>query len=212
MPAKLIKLELGPWPMNGYIVADEGTGIGAIIDPGEDAEVILEAVKDLKIEKILLTHGHMDHVGALEEVKEALGVPVLVHPKDSDEFSLAYDTPLKDGDQIHIGDITLKVAHTPGHTEGQCCFIIDHRVIVGDTIFVGGPGKTWSPEGFTTTMETMQKVVFSWADETEFYPVMVLAERSGPKDPPLKPSWHEAGRKTFTATSSGLILNLSWTS
>jgi glyoxylase-like metal-dependent hydrolase (beta-lactamase superfamily II) len=170
MTAKLIKLTLGPWPMNGYIVADEGTKIGAIIDPGEDAEVILEAAKDLRIEKILLTHGHMDHVGALDEVKNALTVPVLIHQADAENFSLAYDTPLKDGDEIALGETTLKVVHTPGHTDGQCCFIIDHRVVVGDTIFVGGPGKTWSPEGFATTMKTMQNIVFKWPDETEFYP------------------------------------------
>jgi glyoxylase-like metal-dependent hydrolase (beta-lactamase superfamily II) len=62
------------------------------------------------------------------------------------------------------------VVHTPGHTDGQCCFIIDHRVVVGDTVFVGGPGKTWSSEGFATTMKTMKKIIFAWPDETEFFP------------------------------------------
>jgi len=170
MPAKLISLTLGPWPMSAYIVADEGTGIGAIIDPGADPEVILEAVKDFQIEKILLTHGHMDHVGALEEVKTALTIPVLLHPDDADKFSLSYDTPLYDGDEIALGNITLKVVHTPGHTPGQCCFVIDHRIVVGDTIFVGGPGKTWSPEEFATTMDTMQNIVFRWPDDVQFYP------------------------------------------
>lgn len=170
MPTQLIKLELGPWPMNSYIIVDQGTGVGAIIDPGEDAGVILEAVKDLNIERILLTHGHPDHVGALEEVKNALSLPVHIHPKDADTFAIPFDQPLEDGDKISLGDISLEVVHTPGHTAGQCCFIIDHRVIVGDTIFVGGPGKTWSPEDFSNTMETMEKVVFKWSDETEFFP------------------------------------------
>lgn len=170
MPTQLIKLELGPWPMNCYVIVDEKTGIGAIVDPGEDAEVILDAAKDHTIERILLTHGHPDHVGALEGVKKALGVPVHIHPKDADAFSIPFDNPLKDGDDISLGGTTLHVVHTPGHTMGQCCFFIDHRVIVGDTIFVGGPGKTWSPEDFSTTMVTMQKVVFKWGDETEFFP------------------------------------------
>jgi glyoxylase-like metal-dependent hydrolase (beta-lactamase superfamily II) len=156
--------------MNGYIVANEETSIGVIIDPGEDAQVILDAVSDLQIEKILLTHGHMDHVGALDDVKNALNAPVHIHPADATTFSLSYDAPLSDGETITFDDTTLQVVHTPGHTDGQCCFIIDHRVIVGDTIFVGGPGKTWSAEGFTTTMKTMENVVFNWADETEFYP------------------------------------------
>ena len=170
MPTKLIKLELGPWPMNGYIVTDEETGIGAIIDPGEDAEVILEAVKALQIESILLTHGHMDHVGALDEVKSALNVPVHIHPADGESFSISSDLPLTDGEAITLGDTTLQVVHTPGHTDGQCCFIVDHRVVVGDTVFVGGPGKTWSTEGFAATMKTMEHIVFGWSDETEFYP------------------------------------------
>lgn len=170
MLTQLIKQELGPWPMNCYILVDGGTGVGAIIDPGEDAEVILEAAKGLQIEKILLTHGHPDHVGALEEVKNALSVPVHIHPKDAETFSIPFDQPLKDGDDIVLGETTLHVVHTPGHTEGQCCFIIDHRVVVGDTIFVGGPGKTESSEDFSTTMETMENIVFKWSDETEFFP------------------------------------------
>jgi hydroxyacylglutathione hydrolase len=170
MPTQLIKLELGPWPMNCYIIIDGGTGVGAIVDPGEDAEVILEAAKDLTIERILLTHGHPDHVGALDEVKKALNVPVHIHPKDASAFSIPFEIPLKDGEVISLGETRLHVVNTPGHTEGQCCFIIDQRVIVGDTIFVGGPGKTESPEDFSTTMETMEKVVFKWTDETEFFP------------------------------------------
>ena len=170
MPTKLIKLELGPWPMNGYIVTDEESGKCIIIDPGADAEVILNAVKDLQVERILLTHGHMDHVGALDEVKDALNVPVHIHPEDAATFDLPYDVALIDGEAIALGGTKLRVIHTPGHTDGQCCFIIDHRVVVGDTIFVGGPGKTWSPEGFATTMETMEKIVFAWSDETEFNP------------------------------------------
>lgn len=170
MPTKLIKLELGSWPMNGHIVVDEETGIGAIIDPGADAEVILDAVKDTQIERILLTHGHMDHVGALEEVNAGLNIPVHIHPADGAAFSVAYDEPLRDGERLALGNTSLQVVHTPGHTEGQCCFIIDHRVVVGDTVFVGGPGKTWSPEGFATTMETMKHIVFAWPDETEFFP------------------------------------------
>ena len=170
MPAKLIKLELGPWPMNSYIVTDEVSGKGAIIDPGADAEVILGATQALQMERILLTHGHMDHVGALDDVKDALNVPVHIHPADATAFSLSYDSPLQDGEEITLGKVTLKVVHTPGHTEGQCCFMIDHRVVVGDTIFVGGPGKTWSAEGFATTMKTMEEIVFAWPDKKEFFP------------------------------------------
>ncbi|NIM94951.1 MAG: MBL fold metallo-hydrolase [Anaerolineales bacterium] len=170
MSTKLLKYEVGPWPMNTYLLQCENTGLCAIIDPGADPEILLENAAGARIDKILITHGHPDHVGALDIVKTATGAPVHLHPSDAETFELDYDVLLSDGDLLEIGDLRIRVVHTPGHTLGQCCFVIDHRIVVGDTIFVGGPGKTWSAEDFSTTMETMQNIVFRWPDETEFYP------------------------------------------
>ncbi len=171
MSLKLIQKAVGPWPMNTYIVIDKETQKSAIIDPGADAETILSLINGTSAEKILITHGHGDHVMVLEDVKEATGAPVFMHPRDAAHFELEYDIPLHDGELITVGNCSLKVIHTPGHTLGQCCFDLgDGRIIVGDTIFVGGPGRTWSPEDFKVTMETMRDIVFQWADETEFFP------------------------------------------
>ncbi len=171
MPLELIPLTVGPWPMNMYILICPETQRGAIIDPGAEAERILETVGDARVDKILLTHAHPDHVGALEAVRQATNAAVYLHPAEHEKFGVAYDRPLGDGDLIEIGNHTVRAIHTPGHTPGMVCFDIgENRIIVGDTIFVGGPGHTWSHEDFLTTIKTMRNVVFQWPDETQFFP------------------------------------------
>jgi glyoxylase-like metal-dependent hydrolase (beta-lactamase superfamily II) len=167
----LKQLTLGPWPMNGYILTCEQTQTSAIVDPGADAGKILKAVNGTQVAAILLTHGHRDHVGALDEVKQATQAPVYLHPADADHFDLTFDREANHGDSIQIGEQTLKVIYTPGHTPGQVCYDLgDGRVLVGDTVFVNGPGATASPDDFATTMWTIQQTVFDWPDETEFFP------------------------------------------
>ena len=171
MPAKLIKKEVGPWSMNTYLVVCEETNSSAIVDPGADADEILALAVGTNVVKILITHTHSDHIGALAEVKSATGAPVCVHPLDAKKARIQVDTPLQDGDHVEVGNLRLRVIHAPGHTPGQVCFALgDGRVLVGDTIFVGGPGRTNSPKDFAATMDTMRAIVFTWPDETAFYP------------------------------------------
>ncbi len=171
MTLKLIQLTVGPWPMNGYVVICEETQTSAIVDPGADADKFLSAAKGARVAKILLTHAHPDHIGALSEVKKATGAPVFLHPSEREVFGTAYDISLRGGDSLRVGTCTIRTYHTPGHTPGMICFSIGgNRILVGDTLFVNGPGRTNSPRDFATTMQTMQNVVFKWPDETRFYP------------------------------------------
>ena len=171
MTAKLIKQTVGPWPMNAYILIDEETITSAIVDPGAEAEAILAHVEGTQVKAILITHGHADHIGALEEIREASKAPVYINPDEAEAFELDFDIPVLDEQIIPIGKTKLRAIYTPGHTPGMTCFDLgDDRILVGDTIFVGGPGKTWSNEEFATTMRTMRETVFTWPDETQFFP------------------------------------------
>lgn len=171
MPLNLITNMVGPWPMNSYLVIDQDTKASAIVDPGADPEAILASASETKIEAILITHGHPDHIGALDTVKAAAQAPVYMNPLDAQEFNLQFDHPLEDGQEILIGNSRLIAIHTPGHTPGMISIdLTDGRILVGDTVFVGGPGKTWSAEGFAATMRTMREIVFAWPDNSLFYP------------------------------------------
>lgn len=171
MKTKLLTQQVGPYQMNTYLIVDGETGLSAVIDPGGDADKILKMASGTQVAKILITHGHSDHVLALEEIKAASGAPVFIHPADADEYQVNHDHPLEAGSQIRVGKQAIQVIHIPGHTPGQCCLDLgDGRIVVGDTLFVGGPGRTATPQDFTTTMRSMQEIVFTWPDNTSFFP------------------------------------------
>jgi hydroxyacylglutathione hydrolase len=172
------KLELrtrsvGPWPMNTYVLICPATRQSVLVDPGAELETLLDMLADNDPIGILITHTHPDHIGALEEVRSRLNVPVMAHPGPHFEgMILDADRWLNHGDLVRVGEHTLRVYHTPGHIPDMICFALedDHRVIVGDTIFEGGPGKTWSAEDFQTTLQTLRNVILSWPDDTVCYP------------------------------------------
>ncbi|MEW6717052.1 MAG: MBL fold metallo-hydrolase [Chloroflexota bacterium] len=157
--------------MNTYVVVCEATRISAIVDPGADAEDILALAEGTRVIKILLTHGHPDHTGALARVREVTGAQVYLHPADAEEFDVDVDLPLRDGEEIAIGKLCLRAIHVPGHTPGTVCLSLnDGRILVGDTLFCNGPGHTKTPEDFMTTMKNLQAIVFKWPDDTVFFP------------------------------------------
>ncbi len=171
MSLKLLQKSVGPWPMNTYVLICEETKTSAIIDPGADAKEILAMVSGTRVTKILLTHAHKDHVGALAEIKTATRATVFLHPEEREMFNVRFDISLKGGDILKLGNHRILTHFTPGHTPGGICFDIgDHRMLVGDALFVNGPGHTETPKDFATTMRTMRTVVFKWPNETEFFP------------------------------------------
>jgi hydroxyacylglutathione hydrolase len=170
---ELRKRKVGPWPMNTYALVCPTTKESVLIDPGADPDNLMEMLGDSTPVAILITHSHFDHINELDEMRERLGVPVMsFEGPHSGGVSLSADRHLSEGDTVAIGDHTLRVYYAPGHIEDQICFVLehDHRILVGDTIFEGGPGKTWSAEGFRTTLDTLHNVVLPWSDDTICYP------------------------------------------
>lgn len=170
-PLQLRHRQVGPWPMNTYALICPTSGASVLFDPGADPDILESMVADSKPVAILLTHTHRDHVGALDEMRQRLGVPLIAHAQAA-AHGIQIDRALVDGDSVQIGAHRLRVYYTPGHIDDQICFALedDPRIIVGDTIFAGGPGKTWSVEGFQTTLATLRDVVLAWPDTAVCYP------------------------------------------
>jgi hydroxyacylglutathione hydrolase len=173
-------LELKTFPVgehqsNCYLLIAPGGQEGVLIDPGDQADDIVRLVGSLTMTHILITHGHPDHVGALEAVRHALKVPVGIHHADAETYNLPFDISLEDSVSFDIGDDRLEVVHIPGHTPGSIALRLmevgqSKRAIVGDTIFPGGPGHTQTPQDLETSLASLAKTIFTWADETTLYP------------------------------------------
>jgi glyoxylase-like metal-dependent hydrolase (beta-lactamase superfamily II) len=164
------RLSLGPFGTNSYLLICQKTGASVIVDAPGDAEKVLKMLEGTHPKYILMTHNHMDHVDALAALKSALNVPLAAHEDDAGGLPVKPEQFLNDGDTISFGEIQLKVLHTPGHTPGSLCFLTDSYLISGDTIFPGGPGKTWSPDDFKKIVESLTNKIFTLPDETHVYP------------------------------------------
>lgn len=164
----------------------------AVIDPGGDADDIMAEIAErgLRVGKILLTHGHIDHAGAAAELSQRLGVPIEGPqreeafwldqlPAQSDLFDFPPTAPLtpdrwlEDGDRVRVGDLVLEVIHTPGHTPGHVCYV--HRpsrlAFVGDVLFAGSIGRTDFPRGDQATLlYSIRHKLFPLGDDIRFVP------------------------------------------
>jgi len=140
-----IQIKVGYMENFSYIVGDEATRLAAVVDPGFDVERILELSErsGLKIKYIILTHEHMDHAQGGGELADKTGAKIVAHEK----VALKKDVAVRDGDVLNLGGLKIDVIHTPGHTPGSICLLVDKKLITGDTLFVGGCGRVDLPGG-----------------------------------------------------------------
>ena len=163
---RIKKIVVGLLQTNCYILIGEEQGI--IIDPGGEADRILETVSDLRIDLILLTHNHFDHIGALSLVKESTSAKVVIHSLDMID---AADKSFEDGERIPFDGKEILIMHTPGHTPGSCSFLLENNLFSGDTLFSGGWGNTAFVGGSEETIfRSIREKLMDLPDETVVYP------------------------------------------
>jgi hydroxyacylglutathione hydrolase len=179
---------VGPIEVNCFIITCSTTKHTAIVDPGDDADNILDNVqsKSLVVKYILLTHGHFDHIGAVSSLKKATGAEILLHK--ADEFliqtaglqarsfglpapeSFKVDKFIADGDEVTFGELRCSVITTPGHSPGGVCYLFKNDVFVGDTLFCGSIGRTDLPAGnYNQLMQSIKDKLFTLPDDMKVY-------------------------------------------
>ena len=181
------RLEVGPFGANCYLVACPTTREAVMIDPGGDGPDIISLCRELglKINYIINTHGHMDHVGANKEVKEAFNVSIIAHQADfplyrSQGSGLALlmgkvevappDKSIKEGDVLQVGSLQVETMETPGHTQGSITLKIGGALFAGDTLFAGSIGRTDLPGGsFKQIIQSIKKKILAHDDDTSVF-------------------------------------------
>ena len=183
------KLVVGDLQTNCYVLADEKSKEGLVIDPGGDCGDIEEVIEKegLNIKYIILTHGHADHIAALSSLKEKTNAQILIHAADSDmllepTYNLSFftgenlicpkaDKFFDDGDKIKIGSLELEVLHTPGHSPGGVSLFTDKMIFTGDTLFCEGIGRSDLPgASHNGLLHSIKTKILAKPDDTVVYP------------------------------------------
>ena len=184
------RIPVGEYLVNTYLVVCAETRDGVLIDPAGEAERLANMVRKagVKLKYILNTHGHADHVVANRKLSRMFSAPVCMHEADDEFFSdgnireittrelglpppESADILLQDEDIIQVGNLSIKVLHTPGHTPGSCCFLTEGHLFTGDTLFVGAVGRTDLAGGsLDTLLESLEKKIIKLPPDTQIWP------------------------------------------
>ena len=166
------QVALGKMQNFSYIMGDSGEA--AIVDPGWDVDELIETAEDMKITKIILTHFHFDHVQKTDELADRTKAEIYLYEDEFESLKKVVGShkvhKLKDNDKIKVGKVKIKVIHTPGHTPGGMCLLVENKLITGDTLFVNAIGRTDLPGGNAPQLfESLQKLK-KLDDKIEVYP------------------------------------------
>lgn len=184
-----MRIPAGIYAANCYIVYSENTKDGIIVDPGGDADHIIEIIEKhkLNIKHIILTHGHGDHIGGVIDLKDSLNASVMIHEEDAEmlrngdinlsstmamgAIEIEPDKLLQDGGIIKFGDLEAEVIHTPGHTRGGISLKIEDVLLTGDTLFAGSIGRTDLSGGdYETIIKSIKQKLMILPDNMEVLP------------------------------------------
>ena len=185
---QIVSLIVGLFQANCYLVIDPATHCTAIVDPGGDAELIVRelAHQQATPTAILATHGHPDHVAAAQALADHTGLSkVFMHPDEIAVLAACAALPelsdvqlpavqqYDEGDQVQVGELLIRVLHTPGHSPGSICLALDedNALLTGDLIFAGGVGRTDLPGGsFPLLQASLRRIITEFAEDAVLYP------------------------------------------
>jgi glyoxylase-like metal-dependent hydrolase (beta-lactamase superfamily II) len=171
MPADVTKVgPLGPYANNVYVIVDRATKQSIFVDAPLESERAIEATQGTDVQMIIVTHRHGDHWAAIDFVKEKLGAPVFCHEADRAPYAAKVFDTLQDGAEIQLGESRVRIIHTPGHTPGSICLLVDGVLISGDTLFPGGPGRSDTPAALQQMVGSITSRLLTLPDETAVYP------------------------------------------
>ena len=186
---EIIRIPAGIYAANCYLVYDEDTKEGIVIDPGGDADDIINKIEELglDIKYIVLTHGHGDHIAGVEDLKKYTNAKVAIHKDDAPmvrngeknlssrmamgTVEIEPDILLDEDDVIEFGKLSGKVIHTPGHTPGGISLKIEDSLFTGDTLFAGSIGRTdFEGSSYDSIINSIKTKLIVFPDETRVYP------------------------------------------
>jgi len=170
------QIKVGNMENFAYIIGDSKTKEAAIVDPGWDADILLDfcSKNKLKVKKIILTHTHYDHINDVDYIFKKTNAEVYVHSLEAEVIKKINNkiniVELNNGGKFNVENIEIEVMHTPGHSPGSTCFIFDGKIITGDTLFVGSIGRTDLPGGNPRVIAESLKRLKKLNDGLEVYP------------------------------------------
>ncbi|MEI2698569.1 MAG: MBL fold metallo-hydrolase [Microthrixaceae bacterium] len=188
------KVVVGPFDNNVFVIRCRHTGDAVLLDAANEHEQLLELARSLGVRRVLETHGHWDHIQAVPEMRDA-GYSVAITAADAAMLP-SYDEILEHDTVIPVGNLRLRTIHTPGHTPGSMCFVVEDKPLLfsGDTLFPGGPGNT-SLEGgdFDTIIDSVERLLFAHlSPDTIVMPGHGLDTTIGDESPKLQ-EWIDRG-------------------
>jgi glyoxylase-like metal-dependent hydrolase (beta-lactamase superfamily II) len=193
------KLAVSEMANNAYLLTATGTGESLLVDAAAEPEALLALVDGADVRTVVTTHGHWDHHRALPQLVEATGAQTVAHPADAGDLPVPVTRPVEHGDTLQLGDQVLEVVHLRGHTPGSIALVwrgpegAGTHVFTGDSLFPGGPGRTTTPEDFSSLMEDLEERIFGQLDdETWFYPGHGKDSTLGVERPHLS-EWRKRG-------------------
>lgn len=190
---RIDKIVVGPFENNVFVLRDKHTGDAVLVDAANEHELLLDVSRATGVRRVLTTHGHFDHIGAVTQMRDA-GIDVGIATEDA-KMLPSYDFIIPDEEVIPVGELRLRTIHTPGHTPGSTCFLlVGHPVLFsGDTLFPGGVGNTSLAGGdFPTIIRSVDRRLFTLPAEILVLPGHGLDTTIGTERPHLD-EWVERG-------------------